>query len=114
MCLAGAEEPCDSPGTIPVRARIRPKHSGNRHAGSVGAEALMKDRKIVDKLTASPGKKISLKSYKSGWCGDLKEENSKKLLRTGVKELRKHQEKLYAQDTYAILLVFQAMDAAGK
>ncbi|RMG15391.1 MAG: polyphosphate kinase 2 family protein [Planctomycetota bacterium] len=37
----------------------------------------------------------------------------KKLEKT-VKELRRLQRKLYAQDQYALLLVFQAMDAAGK
>ena len=36
------------------------------------------------------------------------------LLENGVKQLAKHQDKLYAQDTYALLLIFQAMDAAGK
>ncbi len=38
----------------------------------------------------------------------------KKVLRREVKKLREHQEMLYAQDQYAVLLVFQAMDAAGK
>ncbi|HPF14562.1 MAG: polyphosphate kinase 2 family protein [Planctomycetes bacterium] len=38
----------------------------------------------------------------------------KKELKLAVKDLRQHQEMLYAQDEYAVLLVFQAMDAAGK
>ena len=40
--------------------------------------------------------------------------NAKELLETGVSALAELQEKLYAQDKWAILLIFQAMDAAGK
>jgi PPK2 family polyphosphate:nucleotide phosphotransferase len=36
------------------------------------------------------------------------------MLQDGVKQLVKYQDKLYAQDTYALLIIFQAMDAAGK
>jgi len=40
--------------------------------------------------------------------------DAKKFLKKGVKELSKLQEKLYAQDRWGVLLIFQAMDAAGK
>lgn len=46
--------------------------------------------------------------------GDLTEEQAEGLLRAGVERLSELQEKLYAQDSRALLLVFQAMDAAGK
>ena len=36
------------------------------------------------------------------------------ILREGIKDLAKIQEKLYAQDEWSVLLIFQAMDAAGK
>src|SRR4029450_5745109 len=39
---------------------------------------------------------------------------AKEVLQEGVQLLAEHQDKLYAQDRYALLLVFQAMDAAGK
>jgi PPK2 family polyphosphate:nucleotide phosphotransferase len=42
------------------------------------------------------------------------EEHYKKLLGGHIKELSKCQDLLYAQDRYALLLIFQAMDAAGK
>jgi PPK2 family polyphosphate:nucleotide phosphotransferase len=41
-------------------------------------------------------------------------EDAEELLRTGIERLQVLQEKLYAQDRWAVLLVFQAMDAAGK
>jgi polyphosphate kinase 2 (PPK2 family) len=47
--------------------------------------------------------------------GGLKNEKQvKKILAEGVKMLSKQQAMLYAQDTYSVLLIFQAMDAAGK
>ena len=36
------------------------------------------------------------------------------MLQEGVKRLAKQQALLYAQDTYSVLVIFQAMDAAGK
>src|SRR5215510_6579754 len=40
--------------------------------------------------------------------------HTKRLLKKGVKALSDMQEKLYAQDRWGVLLIFQAMDAAGK
>jgi PPK2 family polyphosphate:nucleotide phosphotransferase len=69
----------------------------------------------MDRLVAKPGKKISLKDYDPKWTGNIKnKKEATALLEDGVKELAKHQDKLYAQDTYSLLMVFQAMDAAGK
>src|SRR5580704_9636085 len=41
-------------------------------------------------------------------------EKASDLLAQGLDSLRQQQEKLYAQGTWALLLIFQAMDAAGK
>ena len=72
-------------------------------------------KKLMDRLIAPPGKKISLKDYDPGWTGNIKNKmEAAKLLEDGVKQLAKQQDKLYAQDTYSLLMVFQAMDAAGK
>ena len=69
----------------------------------------------MDRLIAEPGKKISLKDYEADWTGSIKDKKEAALLlEDGVKELAKQQDRLYAQDTYSLLMVFQAMDAAGK
>ena len=48
-------------------------------------------------------------------CGlDLDKDEAKAMLADGVKRLSELQERLYAQDRWAVLLIFQAMDAAGK
>ena len=71
--------------------------------------------KLMDRLIAEPGKKISLKDYDADWTGAIKDKKEAALLLAdGVKELAKQQDRLYAQDTYSLLMVFQAMDAAGK
>ena len=72
-------------------------------------------KKLMDRLIATPGKKISLKDYDPGWTGDIKDKSeAAELLEDGVRQLAKQQDKLYAQDTYSLLMVFQAMDAASK
>jgi PPK2 family polyphosphate:nucleotide phosphotransferase len=45
---------------------------------------------------------------------DIEKDEAKDLLAEGVKRLSDLQERLYAQDRWAVLLIFQAMDAAGK
>ena len=45
---------------------------------------------------------------------DIEKKDAKELLAEGVKRLSDLQERLYAQDRWAVLLIFQAMDAAGK
>ncbi len=76
---------------------------------------MMSNRQLMKRLMARPGRKFSLKDFDPGWTADIKnEKKAEALLAEGVKELSKHQEVLYAQDTRAVLMIFQAMDAAGK
>ena len=71
---------------------------------------------LYDLLLVPPGKKISLKKdYDPGATGDLvKKKQAQKLLADGIRQLAEQQNRLYAQNTYALLIVLQAMDAAGK
>ena len=72
-------------------------------------------RKLLKTVTARPGKRIRLKDFDPGWTGSLVDEkDAAPLLAEGIRRLAKQQNKLYAQDTRSLLLVFQAMDAAGK
>ncbi len=67
-------------------------------------------------IMVPPGKKISLQDdYDPGYTAGFKSKKDAQLqLARNITELAQYQGKLYAQDTYALLLVFQAMDAAGK
>jgi PPK2 family polyphosphate:nucleotide phosphotransferase len=72
--------------------------------------------RLVDRYTIRNGRRFRLKDFSPGDTGDLdlSKDHARDRLEEGVEELRKLQEKLYAQDRWALLLVFQAMDAAGK
>ena len=74
----------------------------------------MKGKKLAERLIATPGKKISLKKYATDWTAGVQKEQARELLAAGVQKLALRQDMLYAQDRYAVLVVFQAMDAAGK
>jgi PPK2 family polyphosphate:nucleotide phosphotransferase len=70
---------------------------------------------LMDRLVAPPGKKISLRDHDPAWTGRFNDKTAAAaLLAEGVKQLSKQQDRLYAQDTYSLLVIFQAMDAAGK
>jgi PPK2 family polyphosphate:nucleotide phosphotransferase len=63
------------------------------------------------------GKKFRLKDVDPGDTGDLKSADkprAKEALQGGVQALAELQDTLYAQDRWSVLLIFQAMDAAGK
>ena len=55
-----------------------------------------------------------LKSYRTAEKGGLDKERGEKIIEANRKRLSDFQEKLYAQDRWSVLLIFQAMDAAGK
>jgi PPK2 family polyphosphate:nucleotide phosphotransferase len=66
-------------------------------------------------LIVPPGKKIRLKDFDSGSTGSFKnKEDAQKKVATNGERLAELQAVLYADDRYSILLVFQALDAAGK
>jgi PPK2 family polyphosphate:nucleotide phosphotransferase len=78
---------------------------------------MLSDEKIIPlkKLLVKPGKKISLKDYATKYEDKiLNREDSELLLETGRKHLAEIQDKLYAHNQYSVLIIFQAMDAAGK
>ena len=72
--------------------------------------------KLVNELKVPPGRKIDLqKEYDPGSVDDsITKQNAQKKLETGIQNLAEQQDKLYAQNTFALLINLQAMDAAGK
>jgi PPK2 family polyphosphate:nucleotide phosphotransferase len=72
---------------------------------------------FITPYRVTDGKKFRLKDYDpddTGGLGSEFKEEAKELMRRGTGQLTELQAKLYAQDRWAVLLVFQAMDAAGK
>ncbi|WP_342327952.1 polyphosphate kinase 2 family protein [Pedobacter sp. FW305-3-2-15-E-R2A2] len=71
-------------------------------------------KKEIEKYLAVPGKKVSLKDYRTSYNGDQEKEDGKEELEEIKERLSKLQETLYAANAHSVLILFQAMDAAGK
>jgi len=80
-------------------------------------------KKLIERFLVEPGSKVNLKEYPTDWTDteeakelgkDAIKERAGEILQKNREELAEAQELLYASDTYSVLLIFQAMDAAGK
>jgi PPK2 family polyphosphate:nucleotide phosphotransferase len=69
----------------------------------------------LEKFRIREGARLRLKDHDPGDTGTFaSKEQGKARLAQGVARLRELQDRLYAQDRWAVLVIFQAMDAAGK
>ncbi len=80
-------------------------------------------QELIDALRVRPGKKAHLDKRNTTWAQheDLKQagkaavrQRADEILATSQEDLAAAQELLYADDRYAVLVILQAMDAAGK
>ena len=78
---------------------------------------------VIDELRVVPGTRANLAGRATTFSGGDEfahlsakklDDVAKRVLSEGVEQLKDAQELLWASDTYALLIVFQAMDAAGK
>ncbi|MFT3746656.1 MAG: hypothetical protein QM785_20480 [Pyrinomonadaceae bacterium] len=69
----------------------------------------------TEKFRVSEGSKVNLKNHPTDFTGDYTDKKQAvKDLEKNVARMRELQDILYAQDKYSLLIVIQAMDAAGK
>jgi polyphosphate kinase 2 (PPK2 family) len=90
----------------PIRLRFRENQASHR-----------KSPQVLQAVSRDERKKFRLKDVDPGDTQDLKSEDkarAKEALQNGIEALAELQDMLYAQDRWSVLLVFQAMDAAGK
>lgn len=80
-------------------------------------------KEIIKLFKVKPDSKVHLKDYETSWAqtDEFKsvgkkavKERANEILQKSIEELEACQELLYADDRYALLIVFQAMDGAGK
>src|SRR5690349_13707693 len=71
-------------------------------------------KKEIAQFLVSPGRKVSLDDYATSYSGPNDKENGKDQLAEIKEKLNGFQETLYAADSRSVLIIFQAMDAAGK
>jgi PPK2 family polyphosphate:nucleotide phosphotransferase len=80
-----------------------------------GNDAIMKTREFAKPFRVADGSHFRLKDFDPADTLGLKsKEHAKETLERGIVRLAKLQEKLYARDRWAILMILQAMDAGGK
>jgi PPK2 family polyphosphate:nucleotide phosphotransferase len=73
--------------------------------------------RFLDPYRITSGKEFRLKDHDPADTGGLDSEDkpeAKRMLANGVERMAELQERLYASDEWGMLLIFQAMDAAGK
>jgi PPK2 family polyphosphate:nucleotide phosphotransferase len=71
--------------------------------------------KLANPYRITDGKKFRMKHFDPDDHGKIdSKDEARKLLEKGIERMRELQNTLYAQDRWALLLIFQAMDAAGK
>ncbi len=80
-------------------------------------------QKIINQFVIKPDSKVNLKQYATNWSDtaagqefdkDFTKDKADEILAKNRVELDAMQELLYASDSHSVLLIFQAMDAAGK
>jgi PPK2 family polyphosphate:nucleotide phosphotransferase len=75
----------------------------------------MKSKKVAHVFRVDSGKHFRLKDFDPADTGHWRsKEHAEEALQQGIARTAELQDKLYAQDRWALLLIFQAMDAAGK
>jgi PPK2 family polyphosphate:nucleotide phosphotransferase len=72
--------------------------------------------RFIRPMRVEPGRRVRLpKDFDPAYTGDfVKKEDAAETLQQGVQWLSEFQMRLAAQDTWSLLVIFQAMDAAGK
>jgi PPK2 family polyphosphate:nucleotide phosphotransferase len=71
-------------------------------------------KSYVEPFRVDGAKAFHLKDHDTGARGGLHKETGKKIIEANRTRLQELQEKLFAQDRWSLLLIFQGMDAAGK
>ena len=78
---------------------------------------------LIEQFRVKPGSNVNLKEFPTDWAGteagkqlgkEIIKQRSEEVLARNRKELESTQELLYASNSHSVLLIFQAMDAAGK
>ncbi len=68
----------------------------------------------IDPFRIDDAERFHLTSHKTAQKGDLDKDEAHKILEANVKRMAELQDRLYAENRWAILVIFQGLDAAGK
>ena len=70
--------------------------------------------RFISPFRVDGASRFHLRSHKTAEKGGLDKDKGEKIIEANRKRLNDFQERLYAQDRWSLLLIFQGMDAAGK
>src|SRR5262249_47348119 len=113
--------PVARPAPAAARLRVCPARPTLWPSALRGFDMIRKD--ILDLFRVPPGKRLRLQDRDTGWAQtrEMKElgkeeikERARAILDENLADLAEAQALLYADDRYSVLIVLQAMDAAGK
>ena len=91
-----------TPGMIMARKKSNKKSSARDSSA------------YIDPFRIDDAEKFHLASHKTAQKGDLDKDTAKEVLEAKSKRLSELQERLYAENRWALLVIFQGLDAAGK
>lgn len=74
----------------------------------------MKTHKLAKSFRIDNGKHFKLKDFDPADTSHWHKEHASEALQNGIQRMAELQDMLYAQDQWSLLLIFQALDAAGK
>lgn len=69
---------------------------------------------LIEQFKITGDKQISLDDYDTNYTADFKKDDAEATLTALIEETSELQTRLYAANQYSVLIIFQAMDAAGK
>jgi PPK2 family polyphosphate:nucleotide phosphotransferase len=110
QCCEQLQRPyiCSAPAVVDF---ILPQFVSRRCTGAQMSWA----SKLIKPYRIDDGTRFRLKDFDPADTGQINsKEQAEQLLTQGIASMSVLQEKLYAQDCWGVLLIFQAMDAAGK
>jgi PPK2 family polyphosphate:nucleotide phosphotransferase len=112
-----------SGSAVPLRPAVQTGAGLSKVFTRISKGAFMIRRDILDLFRLQAGKKVRLEDHDTGWAQtkelkelgkDVVKDRAREILDKNLEDLARAQELLYADDRYALLIVLQAMDAAGK
>src|SRR6476620_11337932 len=101
----------------PANPGSKESRTGDKKRNMKLNQVIKNARRFADPFRISDGAGFRLKKIDPGDTLNLKSEDKQRAneaLATGIETLRTLQDMLYAQDQWSVLLIFQALDAAGK
>ena len=82
--------------------------------GKNSSSATIQLQSYIDPFRVDGSKRFQLRAHRHDEKGDLEKDEGREIIDANRKRLNDLQERLYAQDRWSLLLIFQGMDAAGK